>query len=322
MIQKRSILRAGLALAAATCMSASFAQSATRTTIVLPYPPGGASDTLARLISDKLQARLGHTVIVEYKPGGNHAIANQYVNSQPADGSTLYLIATPFSTAPAANPTVLKYHPAKDFTPIARLTNNVAVLVANSNTPYNSVAELTSYAKANPGKIQFATTGIGSLDHLLAYRLGKLSGTTFNLIHYKGAGQAFQDLMGGHVDVKIDSYASAKPALDTGRAKLLAVADPAPSRLLPDVKTISQTIPGASLSSYFGVVGPRGMSPEVAARLSTILAEVIRSEELAPKLKVLAMEPAPLPPAEFGKFMSDGFTEVQAIVKEAGIKME
>jgi tripartite-type tricarboxylate transporter receptor subunit TctC len=309
-------------LALATATGAVFAQAGTQTTLVLPYPPGGASDTLARLIAERLQARLGQPVIVEYKPGGNHEIANQYVNAQPANGRTLYLIATPFSAAAAANPTVHKYHPTRDFTPIARLTTNVAVLYANTKFPANNVPELIAYARANPGKVQFATTGIGSQDHLLAWRMGRLTGTTFNLIHYKGAGQAMQDLMGGHVDVKIDSYASAKPALDSGRAKLLAVADPVPSRLVPDYKTIADTIPGAFLSSYFGVVGPRGMPADVASRLGAVLGEVIRSEDLAPKLKALAMEPAPLGPAEFAKFMADGYSDVQAIVKEAGIKME
>jgi tripartite-type tricarboxylate transporter receptor subunit TctC len=321
-IQKRSFLRAGVALVAATWMGAAFPQAGSQTTIVLPYPPGGASDTLARLIAERLQARLGQPVVVEYKPGGNHAIANQYVNSQSANGQTLYLIATPFSAAPAANPAVHKYHPARDFTPIARLTTNTAVLVANAKFPANSVPELVAYAKANPGKVQFATTGIGSLDHLLAWRMGKLTGTTLNLVHYKGAGQAFQDLMGGHVDLKIDSYASAKPALDSGRAKLIAVADPVPSSLLPDYKTINDAIPGAFLSSYFGVVGPRGMPADVSARLSTVLGDVIRSEELAPKLKLLAMEAAPMGPSEFAKYMSDGYGDVQAIVKDAGIKME
>lgn len=322
MIQKRIFLRTALALGALACFSGAFAQANSTTSIVLAFPPGGATDTLARMLAEQLQARLGSPVIVEYKPGGNHEIANQYVNAQPANGRTLYLISTPFVATAASNPTVHKYHPARDFTPLARLTTNVAVLVARTNFPPNNVPELVAYAKANPGKLQFATTGIGSQDHLLAYRIGKLSGTDFNIVHYKGAGQALQDLMGGHVDLKTDSYASAKPGLDGGRIKLIAVADAAPSRLLPGQKTINETIPGAYLASFFGVAAPRGMAPDVAARLSTVLQEVIRSEELAPKLKLLAMEPAPLGPAEFGKFMSDSYSNVQATVKEAGIKME
>lgn len=292
------------------------------TTIVVPYPPGGASDMLARVIAEQLQKRINQAVIIENKPGGNHEIANYYVNSQPANGQTLYLIATPFSTAPAANPSVHKYHPADSFTPIARLTTNVTVLVASSKFPPKTVQEVIDYARAHPGKVQFATTGVGSLDHLLAFRIGKATGTDLNLVHYKGAAAAFQDLMGGQVDLKIDSYASAKPALDSGRAKLIALADPSPSLLLPNYKTISATIPGASLVSYFGMVGPRGMPPETASRLSGVLTEIIQSEAIAPRLKQLALEPSPLAPDAFRKFLTDCYTEVQATVKEADIKME
>ena len=293
-----------------------------RTTIVVPYPPGGASDTLARLVAERLESKLGNPVMVDYRPGGNHAVANQYVNAQPADGKTLYLIATPFSTAPAANPAVHKYHPAKSFTPIARLTTNVAVLVANSNFPANDVPGLIAYAKANPGKVQFSTTGLGSLDHLLAWRVGKLANVDFNIVHYKGSAQAFQDLMGGQVDLKIDSYASAKPALDSGRAKLLAVADANPTPMFPGLKTIDSTLRGAYLQSYFGVVGPNGMAPDVAAKLSNVLAEIIRSDDMAPRLKQLNMDAAPLGPEAFGKFMSTSYEEVQQTIKDAGIKVE
>lgn len=322
MIQKRSILRAGVALALASWLGGALAQSGNHTTIVLPYPPGGATDTLARLISERLQARLGHPVVVEYKPGGNHAIANQYVNSQPANGRTLYLIATPFSSAPAANPAVHKYHPVNDFTPVARLTQAATVLVANANFPATTVAEVVAHAKANPGKVQFATTGLGTQDHLVAWRLGKQAGVDFNIVHYKGSAQAFQDLIGGHVDLKLDSYASAKPALDSGRGKLIAVSDATPSPLLPGQRTVHETLPGIFMASYFGIVGPRGMPADVTARLSSMLAEIIRSDDIASQLRTLAMAPAPLAPADFAKYINERYADIQSMVKESGIKVE
>jgi tripartite-type tricarboxylate transporter receptor subunit TctC len=309
-----------IALSAALVAGAAPALALDVTTIVVAFPPGGATDVVARTLAENLGPRLNRTVIVDNKAGANGAVANNIVRQKPADGSTLYVMATYFSTAPVSDPEVHNYDPVKHFTPIARLTTNATVLAARANAPYSTVSEMLAYAATEPGKVNMGTSGFGANDHLGAVRLAQQGKVEFNMIHYKGAALAAQELMSGVLDLRMDSYASLAPALATGRVKLLAFATPKRNADLPNVPTVAETLPGYELQSYFGIVGPPGMAPDTVRKLSEQIAEVLKLPAVIQRFKSLGMDIAYQNPAEFSANLSQHLKSQQEAVKAAGFK--
>lgn len=298
-----------LAACASALLAAPFASHADDSwpsrpiTIVVPFSPGGATDVVARTVANHLSKRLGQTVIVENKPGAGGAIASQYIRRQPADGYTLYHVATPFSTAPVTNPSVHNYDPVKDFTPIARTSTVLSILAANSRLPANNMAELIAYAKANPGKVRIATTGVGSSDHIAPLRIEKLTGVEFLYVHYKGSAQGVQDLLAGEVDLKYDAYSSVRAQIDAGRLKGLALGMEKRSTLLPDMPIIAETIPGFMTRSYTGLLGPAGMPEAIVNRLNKEVNAILALPEVSKELGLLGLEPASESPREFAEYL-------------------
>lgn len=291
-------------------------------TIVVAFPPGGSTDVVARLIATGLAARLNQTVIVENKPGALGAIADQYVHQKTPDGYTLYHVATPFSTGPVTNPSVHKFDPIVDFTPIARTSNVLSMLAVRSTLPVNNLSELLAYAKANPEKVNVATTGIGSSDHLVPLRLEKIAGVKFNFVHYKGSVQAVQDLLGGFVDVKFDSYSSVRAFIDDKRLKGLALGTEKRSNAAPGVPTMAETIPGFYARSYTGLVGPAGMPPALVDRLNKEVNAIMATPEVREKLEKLGLEPVTGTPQQFSTYLKEHGDFQREIVKSAGLKVE
>lgn len=290
--------------------------------IVVPFAPGGATDIVARLLSEKLAARFGQAVPVLNKPGGTGAVANTFVRSQPADGYTLYLVTSPFSTAPATQPSVHNYDPAKDFTPIAQISTILPVFIAGPRAPGRNLAELIAYAKANPGKVTVATTGIGSSDHLAAAKLARMAGIELNYVPYKGAGPALQDVMAGTVDLKMDAFASSKPLIEAGQVRALGMGTLRRSSIVPDIPTVAETVRGYELPSYVGLLGPAGLPAEVLNRLQADLAVVIRMPEVAEKLKFLGLEPTLTSPQDFGGYLTAHVRSQKELIRDLGIKIE
>lgn len=291
-------------------------------TIVVPFSPGGATDVVARTIAEKLAQRLGKPVVVENRPGGGGAIANDYVRQRPADGYTLYAVATPFSTAPITNPAVHKYDPTVDFTPIVRTSEMVTVIAVSAALPVNSVSELIAWARANPGALNVATTGIGSSDHLLPIRIEQVAGVKFNYVHYKGSTQGVQDLLSGTVQMKYDALSSVRAHIESGRLKALALATERPSPIMPNLPTLQQTLPGVFTRTYTGLLGPAGMKPEVVALLNREVNALLQQPDVRARLGNLGLEPVENSPQEFSAYLKAHMQFQQDTVKRAGIVLE
>lgn len=319
---KRRTLLAVALLAASPLAAWAQAYPNKPVTIVVPFAPGGATDIVARLLSEKLAPRFGQAVPVVNKPGGTGAVANTYVRSQPADGYTLYLVTSPFSTAPATQPSVHNYDPARDFTPIAQISTILPVFIASPKAPGRNLTELIAYAKANPGKVTAATTGIGSSDHLAAAKLARMAGIELNYVPYKGAGPALQDVMAGTVDLKMDAFASSKPLIEAGQVRALGMATLKRSAIVPDIPTISEVVRGYELPSYVGLLGPAGLPIEVLNRLQADLAVVMKLPDVAEKLKFLGLEPTLTSPVDFGVYLTAHVKSQKELIKDLAIKIE
>lgn len=317
---RRAHLRTLGGLAASMVAAPLLAQSKT-TTIVVPFGPGGATDITARMLAQHLPARIGQPVIVEYKPGANTAIAIAHLRKQPPDGSTLLIVPGAFSSSPATNPKINNYNPATDFSPIARLVNTAAVLCASTKFAANTLDEVMAYAKAKPGMLKVGTTGMGANDHLIPFRMARKVGTDLNFVHYKGSAAAIQDLMSGEIDVKIDSVASFRAALETGRIKPVCMINAGGQSIVPGQKSLQEQM-GISIHSYFGMVGPAGMAAEQVSSLSKAMLEIIQLEELQPRFKTLGMDLAPLGPKGFAAYMTAHLEETRQVVKEANLPLE
>jgi tripartite-type tricarboxylate transporter receptor subunit TctC len=287
--------------------------------LVIPGAPGGGADNIARLITERLPSKMGMPAIIDYKPGASGWIATQYVMSQPPNGMTLYLSSSLFVKAPALQPAIQKYNPTVDLTPIARLTDNLNVLIVRSDLPVKDMDEFIAYCRAKPGKASIATVGQGSNSHLAAAFLVKQAKLDVNIVHYKGSAPSTQDLMGGFVDAKFENLAGASSAVNSGRARVIALGAKERSPLLPGVKLFSESVPGFLFDDHFVVVGPPKMAPELVNKLSRHLAEIVSEKEVSEKLRdQLGAISAPLNPQDTATYLRSVFeiTKKQAALAD------
>jgi tripartite-type tricarboxylate transporter receptor subunit TctC len=236
-------------------------------TIVVPAPPGGVTDVLARTLAAHFNKDLGATPVVENRGGANNQVAAEYVMHQPADGYTLMIgPETTFTANPALFPN-LRYS-LKDFTPISGLATIYHGLILNPSVPVNSVAELIALGKSKPGTLNYGTFGVGSTGHLNMELFESMTGAKFTPVHYKGAAPAMLDVIAGNIPMMLISVGNAVQQAKDGRVKFIADGAPTRMKLLPDVPTIAETVPGYTAASWFGLYGPAGMPADVVAKLS------------------------------------------------------
>lgn len=291
-------------------------------TLVVPYAPGGATDTLARILAEKLQARLGQPVLVDNRPGASTSIATQQVRQAPPDGYTLYVVASQFGVLPLVSPGIAKYHPVEDFTPIAQVTSMLMVLVASPSLPVKNVAELIALAKSRPGPLSMATTGVGSTDHLGGELLALRTGTKFNFVPYKGAAPAVQDVIAGVADLRLDAMPSSRGFIESGKLKALATFDARRHPGFPDIPAIGETVPNVEFGGYFGLVGPKGLPEAVVARLGKELGDVMRLPDVVTRLSALGLDPAAGTPAQFADAIRRDHDLWAQLIKDSGLKIE
>jgi tripartite-type tricarboxylate transporter receptor subunit TctC len=290
--------------------------------LVVPYPPGGASDVVARVLSEKLTTRLGQSVIVENRPGANGLIASQYVAQATGDGYTL-LVANVGPTA--VNPSLYKslpYDPVKDFTPISMTTVFPIMLVTGADSSINSVADLIKKAKAEPGKLTFASAGPGSSNHLSGEMLNQMAGIKMVHIPYKGDAPALTDVMGGQVPVMFATTVSSGPLIKSGKVRALAVATAAGAKAFPNVPTLAQTVPGFDSSSWGGILGPKNMPRPVVERLNKEINAVLEMPEVKAKLEQQGAMVEGGTPEQFAKFIADETTKWARVVKSANVHVD
>jgi len=290
--------------------------------LIVPWPPGGGVDTSARIVSQPLGERLGHNLVIENKPGAGGNIGSELAARAPADGYTLLMASSSPNAINVHLYAKLSFHPLKDFTPIVYVTAVPNVLVVPGHSPFNSAAELLDHIKANPGKVNYGSAGMGSSQHLAAAML--VAATGINIVHvpYKGTGPAEADLVAGHVGMMLDTTACI-PFVKSGRMKALAVASKARNPALPDVPTFDELgIKGVYSSAWYGLMGPAGLKPEVVARINQEVNELLKSADVKKRITDFGGEPGGGTPAEFGRFIEAEIVRYADIVKASGAKIE
>jgi len=326
-ISRRSF---GIWTGAAAVASAVLAPSSSHAQAVYPQPgkpirllvglaAGGSLDGQARSLAQRLTELAGTQVIVDNKPGASMMLSAQELMRSPADGHTLLFAP---SSVFAQNPHTLAsvpYDPFKDFTPITMATRGPLVLVVHTSIPATSVKELVVWAKANPGKLNFASFGTGTSSHVYAEAFSKTAGIEAVHVPYKGTAEAARDLLEGRVQAYFDAAPTAIQNSKTGRIRMIGVAAPKRNPAIPDVPTISeQGVPGIDLTSWIAIVGPAGMAPDLVVKVNALLAQALSSPQVKEFVARGAYEATPSTPAELATEIRLAYDRWGAMIKQIG----
>jgi tripartite-type tricarboxylate transporter receptor subunit TctC len=289
--------------------------------IVIPFPPGGGADVLMRPLSKKLSELLGQPIILDNKPGANGNIGADFVAKSLPDGYTLLLgnSSLPISTALYSQ---MSFDPAKDLTPIAMMVNTPSVLVANPKFKAKSISELIAIAKEDPKKINYSSAGIGSTPHLGMEVLGIATGTQFTHIPYKGGGPAVSALLANEVDILITNTSTVLAQIQAGKLTPLGTTTLKRSPVLSSLPSISETVPGFELNTWYGIFGPAGMSKSVALRLNQAFIQCLNSPEIKQQLIALAYDPDPGSAELLAALLKKDSAYWANVIKITGIKAE
>jgi len=288
---------------------------------IVPFPPGAFNDTLARTLAADLPKALGQPVIVENRPGGNTIIGTEIAAKSPPDGYTLYGAALPFSVIQSLYKT--SFDVTKDFAPITLAGVTPNLLVANPGVPFSDVKGLIAYAKANPGKLNYASTGNGTSNHL-SFELFKAM-TGINVVHvaYKGSAPAVTDLLAGQVQVMFDNTPNVLPHVKAGKLKGIAVSSKARSQFAPDLPTVDEAgVPGYDVSVWFGVLTVAGTPPEIVKRLNTEMVKILTSPEVKERISRSGVDVVAGTPEHFSGFLRAEVARWAKVINEAGIKAD
>ena len=322
MMQRR---RFNLGLAAALAApAAAFAQNwpGKPIRLIVPYPPGGFTDVTARLIGQKLGERLGQTVVVDNKSGANGTLGVDALAKAPADGYTLAVVIA----AHAANTTLyakLPYDPRKDLAAVSLIGISPLVAAVNNDAPFKTVPELVAYAKKNPGKVSFGSSGNGSAAHLTTELLKSVTGTDMVHIPYRGAAAALTDLMGGQIQLFLDAAQGLIQPGRSGKVRLIGVAAEKRLPVLPEVPTfIEQGLTGFTGSTWAGLLAPAGTPQPVLRRVSEEVAQIVRMDDVKAKLDAMGTIPVGSSPAEFDAFINAETTKWGKVIREAKVVLE
>jgi len=288
-------------------------------TIVAVFGPGSASDTICRIIADKLSPALGQPVIVEDRPGADGALAALYVHHQPADGYTLLMgTNSPLSADPFIH-RGLGYDPIKDFVPITRVGSFTLMLVVDPNLPIHSIKELVDYAKANPGKLSFASGNTAGI--VGGYTMAKWAEISMLHVPYKTTGPALMDIIAGRVSMMFADFTTAQPHVKAGTVRPLAISRIQRSSLYPDLPTMDEAgVKGFNLDAWAGLVAPAGTPAAIVKKLNSALREVIDSPDVQARFKNVGFEGLSSSPEELAAFMKAQLGVWEKMVKDADIK--
>lgn len=290
--------------------------------MVLPFPPGGVTDLLARNLAEKLAPRLGQPVIVENKAGAGTVLASDFVARAPADGYTLLMAASSLGTAPLLIDKV-GYDAIRSFTPITQVASVVHVLVVNPNLPVKSVAELVTYSRQNPGKLSYGSTGAGTSTHLEGELFKSMAKAFMVHIPYRGSGPALTDLVAGQTHVMFDALGSSGPFIKSGRLRALAVTTAHRSESIPELPTVAESgLPGYEAMPWLGLVAPAGTPPAVVDRLHREVSAVLKEAEVRERFKGWGLDIIGNSPAEFSSFLRRDIDQWARVIKSANIKAE
>jgi tripartite-type tricarboxylate transporter receptor subunit TctC len=289
-------------------------------TIVVGYPPAATSDLVARTIGERLSAAWAQPVIVENRSGAGGNIAAGYAARAAGDGYTLMVGTDAMMTSNVYLYRNSPFDPVKDFAPIILAGSNIICLAVNADFPVRSVADVIAYAKANPGKLSYGSSGAGSPHHLAGELLRQKTGIEIVHVPYRGGGATINDLMGGHIKIAFLSLSTAVPHLNGGRIRILAVVEKTRYAGLPDVPTVNETVPGFEMSSWHGVFAPASTSASLVARLNADIAKVLTTPDVKEKLAILGVAVSASAPDELAALVKSGLATRSELIRAANIQ--
>ena len=289
--------------------------------LVVPFPPGGSNDIVARMLATQLAGPLGQSVVIENKGGAGGVLGTDGVAKAAPDGYSVLLISVAYAFAPALYKT-LPYDPLTAFAPITIVGRGPSVLTVHPSVPANSVQELIALAKKSPGKLNYASAGVGSFQHLSAALFMNQAGIDVVHIPYKGGGPAMADVMGGQAQIVMPSLIQVVPHIKSGRLKALGTSGPKRSPQLPDVPAIAETLPGYESQNWWGVLAPAGTPQPVLDRLYGAMSEVLQSKETGKRMESEGAETVRMTPAEFGRFIAAELAKWSKVARDVGIQAE
>src|SRR5258706_1435207 len=288
---------------------------------IVPFPPGAFNDTLARTVAAELPKALGQPVVVDNRPGGNTIIGTEMAAKSPADGYTLFGAALPFSAVQSLYKT--SFDVTRDFAPITLAGVTPTLLVANLDAPFNDVRSLIAYAIANPGKLNYATAGNGSSNHLCFELFKTMTGTQVTHVPYKGSAPAVTDLISGQVQVMFDNTPNVLPHVKGGKLKALAVSTKARAGMAPEVATIDESCgPGFDVGVWFGILTVAGTPPEIVRRLNFEITKILNSSEVKDRFSKIGVEVAAGTPEQFQRFLNSEVARWAEVIRVAKIKAD
>jgi tripartite-type tricarboxylate transporter receptor subunit TctC len=288
---------------------------------IVPYPPGGTTDVLARIIAGWLTEKMGQTFIVENKPGGGNNIGTEMAITSPPDGYTLLLV----NPAHGINATLykdLKFNVLRDVQPVAGLVKSPNVMEVTNDFPAKTVKEFIDYCKANPGKINMASSGSGTSVHMSGEMFKMMTGCDMLHVPFKGAGPAIAELIPGRVHVLFDNLPSSIGHIKGGRLRALAVTTLEPDPALPGVPTVAATVPGYEATAWFGMGAPKGTPRDVVMKLNAEVNRALADPKMKERLAELGGRTIPGTPEDFGRVMAEETARWEKVVKASGAKVE
>ena len=290
--------------------------------LIVPFPPGGSNDIVARMVATQLGERLGQQVVIDNRGGAGGVLGTDLAAKSPPDGYTLLLISVAYAFGPALYKN-LPYDPERAFAPVGILGSGAAALTVHPSLPVNTVQELIALAKAKPGTLNYASAGVGSLQHLACALFMIQAGIDVMHVPYKGGGPAMADVIAGQAQIVMPSLIQVVPHIKSGRLRVLGTSGTRRSAVLPDVPTISESgVPGYEAHNWWGILAPAGTPALVVEKLHKDLTSVLSSQETEKRFETEGAEVVRMTPAEFGGFISAELVKWSRVAREVGIKAE
>jgi len=289
---------------------------------IVPFPPGGPTDVVGRIVAQQLQEAWGQPVVVENKPGAGTMIGTDAVAKSAPDGQTIGMVITAHMINPTLSAATIPYNTLKDLAHVTQMVTQHVVLVANTQVPFNTVKEMIAYAKAHPGKLSYASPGTGTGTHLAGELLKLEAGIDMVHVPYKGSGPAQMDLVAGRVDLMFDVYHSAKPLVEQGRLKVIALTSDTQPVNIKGYPLIADTIPGFNVTSLFGLVVRAGTPRTIIDKIQRDTARVLNKPEVRARLENLGVEVVGSTPEQFESFVRTEIAKWAKVIKASNIKVD
>ena len=289
--------------------------------LMVPFPPGGATDIVGRLVAAQMQVVWGQPVVVENKPGAGTVVGTDYVAKSAPDGHTLGMVVTAFVINPSLRKD-LPYDTLKDLAPVTHVSVQHLVMAAHPSLAANNIAELIALAKKDPGKLAYATPGSGTAMHLSVELLKTTAGIDLVHVPYKGGTPAQQDVVAGHVPILMDVLYAVTPLIKSGKIKVLALLSPRRAPESPEYPAVAETVPGVSALSIVGIVAPGAAPRELVRKISADIARAVKSSDLTERMKQQGMEPVGSTPEQFDALIRSEIEKWAKVVKLSGAKVD